>query len=150
MNQWYELVLTILGCIGAIFGYLAAKHSKAANHAVNHQGAGAPKIYDLVTRIDTRVDLINDWMIRHKTEAASRDEQLDEIGRRLETKIAEFGCPIRLGYTLRPLCGSEVTDVICEVAESKIKTEADRVAIELRTTAENAARILAAKKDSDK
>jgi hypothetical protein len=90
-------------------------------------GPGAPKIYDLVTRIDQRVDLVSDWMIRHKSEAAQRDEKLDEFGERLEKKIAEF-----------------------EVAEAKVRKEADRVAIELRTTAENAARILAAKKDSDK
>ena len=165
MDHWMEILLTLIGALGAAFGYIAQKHAKETNAAVNgNKNPDAVRLYDLVIKIDDRADRFESWMVKHKGESYNRDDsilenhrnllnikgQIERIGVGIESKIAEYGCPIRLGYTLKPLCGAEIDHTVAELAESKLKQAADKVVVQLRITAAEAARVLAAKPKEEK
>lgn len=110
LNNLGEIILAILAIFGAIFGYLAQKHAKEANKAVNgNKDPKAARIYDLVLNIDSRTDRLESWMIHHKTESNSRDDLIEQLGKTIEAKIEEFGCPVRLKQGQR-LCTDEEID----------------------------------------
>lgn len=100
-----EIVISILAIFGAAFGYLAQKHAKEANKAVNgNKDPKAARIYDLVVSIDTRTDRLENWMNHHKTESNVRDDRIDQLDKDIMAKIEEYGCPVRLKQKGGPLC----------------------------------------------
>lgn len=105
LNNLGEIILAILAIFGAVFGYLAQKHAKEANKAVNgNKNPEAVRLYDLVLNIDSRTDRLEDWMIRHKGESNSRDDRIEKLDKDIMAKIEKFGCPVRLHQRKTPLC----------------------------------------------
>lgn len=106
-NHLGEIILAILGVVGAVLAYQAQKHAKEANKAVNgNKDPKAARIYDLVLSIDSRTDRLENWMVHHKTESNERDDRIEQLGR----KIEEYGCPVRLNQRKTPLCTDLVED----------------------------------------
>jgi hypothetical protein len=104
-NNFGEILLAVLGIIGACLAYQAQKHAREANKAVNgNKDKSATRLYDLVVGIDTRTDRLETWMSHHKIESNERDDRLDRLDRDIIAKIEEYGCPVRLQQRKTPLC----------------------------------------------
>jgi len=119
MENLSEIILACIGVLGAFLGYLAQKHAKEANKAVNgNKNPSAIRLYDMVLGMDERAERLESWMLRHKGESAERNEDIAEqgisiidikndivkLGQDVTRKIEEYGCPVRLGVSLTPLC----------------------------------------------
>lgn len=104
--MYAEILLAVIGAVGAYLSYMAKKHAKEANRAVNsNKDPHAKRLYDIVLSMDERTGRLENWMIKHKGETVERDIKLDDIEARLTAKIIEYGCPVKLGED--PLCGDK-------------------------------------------
>ena len=68
---------------GAFFSYLAAKHSRQANDAVNHTGDEGHRIYDLARTNSRMIEVtqqqLMNWILHQRQAMAEQTESLDAL-----------------------------------------------------------------------
>mgnify|MGYP003404252209 FL=1 len=65
------VTVSLPSVFGAWNSYHAKKSSRAVNDAVNNRPAGDPTLYEMVSRLDLKVDKHLDWH-RNESEAGAR------------------------------------------------------------------------------
>ena len=55
------IVAAIPGVVAAVNSVLAKREARATNHAVNKRPEGDPTLYEIVSRLDLKVDRHLDW-----------------------------------------------------------------------------------------
>jgi hypothetical protein len=92
-NIYAEIILAVIGLVGAGLGYLAQKHAKEANKAVNgNKEPDAIRLYDLVISLDNRMGHFDTWTLEHRAETLTTRQRLDII----EDKIDHLPCTRRV------------------------------------------------------